>query len=73
METTKLLFRVTRKEINIVQWIIESYDGMAAMRTVDPQEAIIEIMVSPGCRTMILELVYSLRERYEIERMQYIS
>ena len=70
METTKLLFRVTRKEINIVQWIIESYDGMAVMRTVNPQEAIIEIMISPGCKTLILELIHSLRERYKIETIQ---
>lgn len=70
METIKLLFRVTRKEINVVQWIIESYDGMAVMRTVNPQEAIIEIMISPGCKTLILELIHSLRERYKIETIQ---
>jgi hypothetical protein len=62
METTRFLFRIRRKEINFVQTIIESYDGIATVSTVDPQEAVIELMISPSCEAMILELIDSLKE-----------
>ena len=62
MKTTRFLFRIRRKEINFVQTIIESYDGIATVSTVDPQEAVIELMISPSCEAMILELIDSLKE-----------
>ena len=67
MMASKFLFKVERKEINYIQSTIESYDGMAVVRTVDPEEAIIELSISPGCESMILALLDSLREQECIE------
>ena len=33
---------------------------MAVIRTIDPYEALIEIMISPGCEDLIAELLESL-------------
>ena len=60
METVKHIFRVDRREINYLRVIIESYDGMAVVRTIDPQEALIEIQMSHGCERLIFELLDSL-------------
>jgi hypothetical protein len=60
METTRHIFRVDRQEINYLRVTIESYDGMAVVSTVDPQEATVEVQVSPGCETIISELLRSL-------------
>jgi len=62
METIRYVFQVDRCEINYLRVIIESYDGMAVVTTIDPQAALIELQVSPGCEDLIFELVNSLRE-----------
>jgi hypothetical protein len=56
-QTTRFVFRVKRKDIAYLRSTIESYDGMAVVRTIDPSAALIETLVSPGCETTFLELV----------------
>ena len=63
METTRRTFRVDREEINYLRITLESYDGMAVVRTLDPHKAEIEIMMSPGCEGIIQNLLESLRNR----------
>jgi Domain of unknown function (DUF4911) len=60
METTKHIFRVDRREINYLKITIESYDGMSVVKTIDPYEALIQLQISPGCETLVLELLDSL-------------
>lgn len=60
METVKRVFRVDRDEINYLRTTIESYDGMAVVRTVDPRAADIEISISQGCEDIVFELLDSL-------------
>ncbi|MBL7212487.1 MAG: DUF4911 domain-containing protein [Desulfobacteraceae bacterium] len=66
METTKRVFRVERRDINYLRSTIESYDGMAVVKTLDPHKALIEIQVSPGCEEFVLELMTSLSEEERI-------
>jgi hypothetical protein len=60
METNKHIFRVNRRDINYLRVTIESYDGMGVVRTIDPQAALIEVQVAPGCEVSFSELVNSL-------------
>lgn len=46
-----------RKDINYLRSSIESYDGMAVVKTLDPYRAYIEIQISPGCEDIVLELL----------------
>jgi hypothetical protein len=57
METTRRLYRVDRWDIAYLRVIIESYDGMAVVRTVDPHEAVIELLIAPGCQHFISHLL----------------
>jgi hypothetical protein len=61
METIRSNFYVDRKEISYLRWIIESYDGMAFLKTIDPHQALIELEISPGCEKIVLELLDHLR------------
>jgi hypothetical protein len=63
VESIKQVFQVDRSEIAYLRVIFESYDGMAVVRTLDPREALIEILVAPGCRSMVRKLVQDLVER----------
>ena len=60
METIKRLFKVDRREINYLKITIESYDGMAVVKTIDPNAAIIELQISPGCEKLVFDLLDSL-------------
>ncbi len=60
METSKHIFKVDRREINYLTITIESYDGMALVKTVDPYKALIELQISPECETLVFELLDSL-------------
>jgi len=66
METIKEVYKVDRREINYLRVIIESYDGMAVVRTIDPYEALIELQISPGCEGLISELLNYLRKNEAI-------
>ena len=61
METIKRILEVDRREINYLRVTIESYDGMALVRTVDPEEATIELLVAPGCEAILHTLIESLK------------
>jgi hypothetical protein len=49
-----------------LQWIIESYDGMASMRTINPANGEVEISISPGCKEDIFSLIKYLKEEESI-------
>jgi hypothetical protein len=65
-QTRKLILSVEKSEICYLQWIIESYDGMAAMRTIDPVNGAVEISVVPECKEEILSLIRHLKEEGKI-------
>jgi hypothetical protein len=57
METSKCIYRVNRRQINYLKVTIESYDGMAVLRTLDPSVALVEILVAPGCENLVLSIL----------------
>ncbi|MFH1490156.1 MAG: DUF4911 domain-containing protein [Pseudomonadota bacterium] len=63
METINHRLKVDRNEINYLRVTLESYDGMALVRTLDPHAAVIEVRISPGCEPLVLELLNDLRDR----------
>ena len=65
-ETARYVFRVNRKDIAYLRGTVESYDGMAVVRTIDPSVALIEMRISPGCEKTLLELVDHLVQREAI-------
>ncbi len=60
--TRKLILSIEKSEICYLQWIIESYDGMAIMRTIDPKNGTVEISIAPGCIKEILSVINCLKE-----------
>jgi hypothetical protein len=70
MDTQSRYFRLHRKDIAYFKFIIESYEGMAVVRTKDPREAIVELMVAPGWEKDVEEVLESLREEIPIEPLK---
>ena len=57
METRSHFFRVNPCEINYLQVTLQSYDGIAVVRTIDPEAALIELKTAPGCEALVFEVV----------------
>ena len=69
MDTHSKYFRLHRNDIAYFKFIIESYEGMAVVRTQDPDEAIVELMVAPGWEKDVDEVIKGLRKEIPIENM----
>ena len=67
MDTVSRYYRLHWKDIAYFKFIIESYDGMAVVRTKDPYEAIVELMVAPGWEKDVDEVIEGLRREIPIE------
>ncbi len=61
METIRKSYLVDKSRISYIRWIIESYDGMAIVSTINQVDAAIELKIAPGCESIVNELVHSLR------------
>jgi hypothetical protein len=73
MDTHSKFFRLRREDIAYFKFIIESYEGMAVVRTKDPHEAIVELMVAPGWERDIEEVLEGLRKEITLEPLAPIS
>ena len=67
MDTASRYYRLHRKDIAYFKFIIESYEGMAVVRTKDPHEAIVELMVAPGWERDLDKVIEGLRREIQIE------
>ncbi|MEW6377747.1 MAG: DUF4911 domain-containing protein [Thermodesulfobacteriota bacterium] len=67
MDTHSIYLRLHRQDIAYFKFIIESYEGMAVVRTKDPHEAVVELMVAPGWEREVDEVLEGLRKEITIE------
>jgi len=58
----KRCFSVSRNQIAYLRFILESYDGLAFMRTLDPAEAVVEIAYPLSRRHDAEELILALEK-----------
>lgn len=65
-----LLYRVDRREIAYLSDILESYEDLGAVRTVDPVHAVIEVLYAPDYYEEAVGLMEALKgEVPSLERM----
>jgi len=67
VDTHSRYFRVRREDIAYFKFIIESYEGIAVVRTKDPREAVVELMVAPGWERDVDEVLEGLKGEIPIE------
>jgi len=64
-------FKLDRKNIILVQFIIEGYGDMATVKTIDPQAAIIQISIIPDFISDMFDLIEYLKDRYGMEEINW--
>ncbi len=67
IDTHSIFLRLRREDIAYFRFIIESYEGMAVVRTKDPREAVVELMVAPGWEKDVEEVLEGLRKEFPFE------
>ncbi len=65
--TVKKTYRINSSDICFFKFILESYDGMGQLTTIDPQLGLIEIRVAPGFDEDFQGLIEDLKKRMRIE------
>ncbi|MEW6672092.1 MAG: DUF4911 domain-containing protein [Thermodesulfobacteriota bacterium] len=67
MKTLLKYYRIDRREISFLKFIIESYDGIAMVRTVDPEAGIVALHIAPGCEPVVNMILNDLKREIMIE------
>lgn len=77
MDTIPYRACIDRTQIGFLNSIIESYEGIAVVRTIDPGAGLIELWVSPWFEPLVLEILYDLacdiRLRYVYKAPRRVS
>ena len=71
METVKKYFRVDRQDVGFIKFIIEAYEGLAVMTTVDRSKGVVELNIAPGCEAEIDLIVKDLKKELLIEPIDF--
>ena len=71
MDTVQWYFRIRRKDIAYLKFILESYEGLGVLRTVDPRSGIVEVMVPPGMERDMEMVLEGLGDEIPMERIEY--
>ena len=66
MSTAAHYFRIDRRHISYLRFILEAYEGMAVLTTIDAGEGIVKVLVAPGGEPVITEVLDDLCARQAI-------
>ncbi len=71
MISQKKYYRVNRREISFIKFIIEAYEGIAILTTIDPELGIIVLLVPSGCDEDVDMVINNLKQQIMIEDFKY--
>ncbi|KUG24489.1 hypothetical protein ASZ90_005702 [hydrocarbon metagenome] len=71
VKMVKKYYKLKRKDISIIQFIIEGYEGMATVTTTDPRAAIIQVSIIPDFLSEIKNVINDLKNKYQMEEINY--
>lgn len=65
--TIRKLFRIERKAIGYFRFILEGYDGIAILETLDAKAGIIALHIAPGCESVVDAMITDLSGDHLVE------
>lgn len=66
-------FKIQTSDISLVQFIIEGYEGLATVSTVDSKTAVIAVLIMPDFALEMALLLEDLKSRFMLEDVSYES
>jgi hypothetical protein len=70
-ETIKQRYRVDRRKIAFIRFILEAYDGLAIITTLDPEAGLVEFQIAPGCEQDMALLLQDLKRDIMMEPARF--
>lgn len=67
MQTHKHYYRVDRRQISFIRFVIEAYEGVAVVTTLDRSLGLIGVAVAPGCEAIVGSIISDLSRSILIE------
>jgi hypothetical protein len=67
MRTSQLYYRVDRRQINLVRFTFEAYEGVGVVSTMDAATGLIRLSIAPGCESVATEIMEDLGCQFPIE------
>lgn len=69
LRTRKWHYRVDRTQIAWLRFLLEGYDGIAVLETLDPAAGRVVLHVAPGCETDLRDLLDALKGEFPMTRL----
>jgi hypothetical protein len=69
-ETNKKYYRIDRREIAYLRFILEAYDGIAVVSTLDSNAGFVVIHIAPGCEQDVEMILQDLKRSIMLEPAQ---
>ena len=63
MNMREYTFYIDPREISFLRFILEGYDGLAVLRTIDKESGLVSITVASGEEELFKELIESMRDK----------
>ncbi|MGD8369546.1 MAG: DUF4911 domain-containing protein [Desulfobacterales bacterium] len=67
MRELQLHFRMDRRQIAFFRFLLEAYDGLALLRTLDPVEGRVVLYLSESCKEELDDLIRALSGEIRLE------
>ncbi len=62
-------FKINKSDIALVQFIIEGYEGLATVSTIDPKAAILQVLIMPDFINDAEGILDYLKDQFMIEEV----
>ena len=69
-DSIQWLLEVNKKEIAYIVSVFEGYDNLAIVRTVDSEQSIIELIISPDYLEDTSQLVHALSKEVYVKKIE---
>jgi hypothetical protein len=67
--STLLIYQVDPYEIHYLKFILEAYEGLATLTTLDPQKGLVQLAVPPGSSGILEGLMKALGPELKLKRI----
>ena len=67
LDTVTLYYRVDPKKIVLIKSMLEGYEGLVVVRTADPKEGVVQLLVSPDFVDELEQILEDLSRRIWME------
>ena len=66
VKTSRRVYRLDRCQFAFVKFILEAYDNVAVLSTLDPRQGVVQVFIAPGCETMVDGIIAGLAEDIDV-------